>query len=148
MSFEMPEQEKISPRAAVFSMQKRHQQQLEESGLTRLAFFNTARDTEATLDDIMSVQDGRPVVLGVENEDSTTVFLAFQTEGVNANSEPVVRTKMIIIGSRTNGEVVANHAKGYTPSHFEVVEKLYEEAKELQQTVAPNYNIEQGIVSE
>lgn len=148
MSFEIPEVQEKSPRAHVFEMQKRHRDYLNDIGLAKRAFLNAARDTELTIHDIADIQNGQPVVLGVEEQDKKTVFIAFQNPDINNNGTPIIRSTLVFVGSRMGESIAPNSAKGYTLDDFVEVERLYDEAKVLQQTIAPNYNIEQGIVGE
>ena len=148
MSVEVNEFESQAPRAVVFAMQKRHRETLESYGFTRRAFMNAATDGLSTLDDVQAIQDGQPVVLGTEHKETKMVYVAFQNPVIDPSGETKIRSKIVIIGSRVDGIAMPNSTKGYEMSDFELVEAMYDEAKKLQETVAPGYNIQQGIVRE
>ena len=148
MSTQETEFEGQTPRATVFAMQKRHREAMETEGFVRRAFMNASMDERNTLDDVQAIQDGSPVVLGTEQAETKMIYVAFQNPIVDRNGETKIRSKIVIVGSSVNGVAMPNTPKGYTITDFELVEAMYDEAKLLQETTAPGYNIEQGIVRE
>ena len=148
MSVKSSEIENLTPRAVVFAMQKRHREALESDGFTRRAFFNFVRDDRSTVEDAQLIQDGNPVVLGTESQETKMVYVAFQNPIEDDNGGMRIRSKLVIVGSRVGGVPLPNTPKGYTMADFELVEAMYDEAKKVQETIAPGYNIEQGIIRE
>ena len=148
MSIESQEFKNKSPGEVVFEMQEKHRKFLENNGFISRVLDDIEADDQYSPEDINDMKHGSVIVLGTEYEKTKTVFLAIKNLYENEDYSTFMRSKLVNIGSRIDEVPTPNVARGYSIEDFEMIEQLYDEAKQIKHDFAPNYNIEQGIMGE
>ena len=125
---------------AVMDMQHKHWQLLNGSSVI------SKLDSQAvTAHDIDMLPKYIPIVLGSEYNDVEQVFIAYRDPST-PQKMGVIRSRYFTVGTLTQEVALPNQKLGITDDEFNFVYNLFSEAKHLQQTVAPAYSLESGLL--
>ena len=124
---------------AVLKLQLRHRELLQESSVMEKIY------TQAILgghDEL--VRHGQPVVLGSEYNGLRFLFIALQ---MSSELEPEkVKSQYFTVGRYVKDAALPDAGLGITDDELEFVDAMFNEAKELVSSYAPNYSLESGIL--
>lgn len=125
--------------SAVFDLQYRHMDMLKGSSILNKI------EAASTLDnDSLNSAESWPIVLGSENCGIRFLFIAIQSP-VDLNNR-LVRSHYFTLGRSMGGVIYPNSTLDVTDEEFIFVDGMFEEAKDLAQSVAPRYSLESGIL--
>lgn len=90
------------------------------------------------------VRHGQPVVLGSEYNGLRFLFIALQ---MSSELEPEkVKSQYFTVGRYVKDAALPDAGLGITDDEPEFVDAMFNEAKELVSSYAPNYSLESGIL--
>ncbi len=133
----------VNPFEAVAELQLRHKAILEGSSVLK-KIVEFTRGNEELHETVVS---GWPSVLGSNYEGVRHIFIAFREQS-SLFEESKVRSRYFTIGSCIGDAVMPTARFGLTDEDFYFVDKLFDEAVVLRDTVAPGYSLESGLIKE
>ena len=121
----------------VNALQNRHELVLRTSGvLSRMALAAYAHNREV-------LNTGSPVVLGSDNGDIRFIFIAMRTLATDES----IQSTYFTAGRTLSGSIdYPNEDAGINDTDYRIISELFDESIEFQQSVAPNYSLESGLL--